>query len=299
MTTYSSVRQIKEDFQITSDNLQEIREFLNKIRIENHPDRTNGDFENEIVKERYYNANNAIMFLDTLQNNQSLVVVEKMTDLMKVVVAELIPNSKQTSLEQNLDSKISSAITTFRSKLFIPKISLTAITGVVTFIFLFPGRIKDDPALSRLIDPSSSVFLGVWLMFLTYSVLFWFMSFSNDERSKRKLILLKVDSVQNGIFEDFIHSESKENIFTKDELTRFVFESSLGNRIGDRHRNSGLDILNQKLFGSEIITLEIAQNIAELIIARAEKNQVIEKLSRNTLSETYSIKNFPHSGINT
>lgn len=298
MTTYSSVRQIKDDFQITSDDLQEIREFLNKIRIENHPDRTNGDFDNEGVKERYYNANNAIMFLDTLQNNQSLVVVEKMTDLMRVVT-ELIPNSKQNSLEQTLDSKISFAISTFRSKLFIPKISLTAITAIVTFIFLFPGRIKDDPALSRIIDPSSLGFLTAWFMSLTYSGLFWFMTFSNEERSKRKLMLLKVDSVQNGIFNDFINSELKDNIFTKDELTDFVFESSLGNKIGDRHRISVLNILNHRLFGSEIITLEIAQNIAELIIARGEKNQVIAKLSRNTLSETYMIKSSRHSGMTT
>jgi hypothetical protein len=39
-------------------------------------------------------------------------------------------------LEQNLDTKITNTISTFRSKLLIPKISLTAITAVLTFIMV-------------------------------------------------------------------------------------------------------------------------------------------------------------------
>lgn len=39
-----------------------------------------------------------------------------------------------------------------------------------------------------------------------------------------------------------------------------------------------------------MITMELAQNIAELIISRGEKNKVIEKLSINALSDTYELK---------
>ena len=70
--TYYSIREIKKDFQIDSDNLEIIRDNVNAIRIVTHPDKTNGKFPNEIVKERYYKANNAIEYLDNIKNNQSL-----------------------------------------------------------------------------------------------------------------------------------------------------------------------------------------------------------------------------------
>ncbi len=289
MTEYTSISQIKKDFQIDSDNLELIRDHINKIRINNHPDKTNGEFENENLKELYYKSNSAIEYIDSIKHNHSLVIVEKMTDLMKVIT-ELIPANKQNSLEQNLDSKISFAISNFRSKLFIPKVSLTAITAVITFLFLFPNQIKDNPFLSHFINPESNTFALIWLSFLIYSGFLWIIAYSNEEKEKRKLALLKVDSVQNKIFEDFVRKECSENIFTKDKLTRFIFRNSDKNGFEERHQVIGL-IIN-RFFGSNMITLEIAQNTAELIIARCEKNKVIEKLPSHTLSDTYEIKNY-------
>ncbi|RXR15969.1 hypothetical protein EQG63_12070 [Flavobacterium amnicola] len=289
--TYNSTSEIKKDFQIDSDSLEVIRDSVNAVRINTHPDKTNGEFPDENIKELYYKANSAIEYLDGIKSNQSLIVVEKMTDLMKVVT-ELIPANRQNSLEQNLDSKISFAISTFRSKMFLPKISLTAITAVVTFLFLFPGQIKDNPTLSHFINPTSSFFAIVWFSLLLYSGLFWMMTFNNEEKSKKKLMLLKVDSVQNRIFENFMERHLTDDKFKKDELTHFIYESCMGNRLGELHRSEGLNLITTRLFGSEIITMEIAQNIAELIISRGEKNKVIEKLSINTLSDTYELKNY-------
>ncbi len=288
---YNSISEIKNDFQIDSDSLDVIRDSVNAIRANTHPDRTNGEFSDENIKDLYYKANSAIEYLDGIKNNQSLIVIEKMTDLMKVV-SELIPTNRQNSLEQNLDSKISFAISTFRSKMFVPKISLTAITAVVTFLFLFPRQIKDNPTLSHFINPTSSIFVMVWFSLLLYSGLFWIMTFNNEEKSKKKLILLKVDSVQNRIFENFIERHLADNKFQKDELTHFIYESSMENRLGELHRSEGLSLITTRLFGSEIITMEIAQNIAELIISRGEKNKVIEKLSISKLSDTYELKNY-------
>ena len=228
MTTYNSISEIKKDFHIDSDNLEVIRDRINAIRIDTHPDKTNGRFPDQNIKERYYNANSAIEYLDSIKNNQSLIVVEKVTDLMKVVT-ELIPTNRQNSLEQNLDSKISFAISTYRSKMFFPKISLTAITAAATFLFLFPLKIKENPTLSHFIDPTSSLFALVWFTLLIYSGLFWIMTFYNEEKAKKKLMLLKVDLVQNQIFQSFIERNLTDKKFQKDELTHFIYESSFGN----------------------------------------------------------------------
>ncbi|KLT70220.1 hypothetical protein [Flavobacterium sp. ABG] len=289
--TYNSTCEIKKDFQIDSDDLEIIREGVNAIRIDTHPDKTNGEFPSEIIKEQYYKANNAIEYLDSIKNNQSLVIVEKMTDLMKVIT-DLIPINKQNSLEQNLDSKISFAISTFQSKMFLPKISLTVITAIVTFLFLFPAQIKDNPTLSHFINPTSLYFVSVWFCLLFYSGIFWMMAFNNEEKSKKKLMLLKVDSVQNQVFENFIARHLTDNKFIKDELTHFIYESSIENRLGELDSSEGLSSITTRFFGSEMITMEIAQNIAELIISRGEKNKVIEKLAINALSDIYEIKNY-------
>jgi len=299
MTKCNSINDIKKIFQIDSDDLEVIREIINTIRIKNHPDKTNGEFANESIREQYYSANSAIEYLDNLKSNQSLIVVEKMTDLMKVVT-ELIPTNKQNSLEQNLDSKISFAITTFHSKMFFPRISLTAITAVVTFLFFFPDQIKNNPTFSHFINPTSSEFVIIWFILLLYSGFFWIITFLNEEKAKKKLTLLKVDSIQNGFFEDFVRNQSNNGKFTKDDLTHFIHARSNKNRIGDRKGPEGLleslsGGLNLRLFGTEIITMEIAQSIAELIIVRGEKNNVIEKLTNNTLSDTYELKNYVSS----
>jgi hypothetical protein len=284
MRTYSSVRQIKEGFQVDSDDLQVIRDVVNKIRIENHPDKTNGVFESVEVEEEYLNANNAVMFLDSMADNRSLVTIDKM-DLVRAF-AELMPiNQQQQQIsEQNLDRKIGSAIDTYRHKLNFPRISLASISAIVTFIYLFPGQIKDHPTLSKLFDPSKPSFIVIWLIILLYSLTYWLFTFRNEEKAKKRLALLKVDSVQNNLFEEFIFLQKKDN-FSKDNLTHFIFNENFGT-----HR----DPLASLVLGfSGIITLDIAQNIAELILARAEKNKVIERVTENTMSETYLIKKSP------
>ena len=127
------------------------------------------------------------MFLDSMADNRSLVTIDKM-DLVRAF-AELMPNGQQQSLDEKLDKKIDFAISTYRHKLYLPKISLTAITAFVTFIFLFPGQIKDNPALSKVIDPSSLQFVMGWFMLLVYSGMFWLMSFLSEEKSKKKLAM--------------------------------------------------------------------------------------------------------------
>ncbi|MBB1643884.1 hypothetical protein [Sphingobacterium sp. UME9] len=290
MKTYNSILEIKKEFQIDSDNLEIIREHLNAIRINSHPDKTNGHFANDLIEAEYHNANNAIKYLDQISGDNSLIVVEKMADLMKMVT-EMIPANRQSSLEQNLDSKISFVITNFRSRMFLPKISLSVITAVMTFLFFFPGQIKSNPALSQIINPTSQTFLGIWFSLLLYSGLFWIMIFLNEEKAKRRLTLLKVDSIQNGLFQDFVRQIEFNNQFSKDDLTHFIHEQCHRNRFGNRTRPEGLTLITTRLFDSDMITMEIAQSIAEIIIARGEKNKVLAKLSSKTLSDTYEFKN--------
>lgn len=276
--TYTSIKQIKDDFQLDSSDLEILRDSLNHLRKEFHPDKNNGSFKDDIEKEKYHKANEAIEYIDSLKNNNQLMVVEKMTDLIKVV-ADLIPNSKETSLQNSLDSKIGFAIERYKSRLFLPKVSVTAITAVMTFLFAVPTQIKDNPVLSKYLNPQSSFFVIMWFAMLLYTGAFWLLTYMNEERAKRRLSLLRVDSTQNELFDRFV-KQRDINIFTKDELTEYIF---------DRNSHGSKSIL---LFGSDIITMEVAQSISELIISRAEKKGIIEKSSSNTLSDQFKITNY-------
>jgi hypothetical protein len=294
MKEFNALGQIKQEFRIDSDNLDIIKDKLNELRTTLHPDKTNGVFENEEIKEKYYTVNNAIEYIDKVKNNQSLVVVEKMTDLMKVIT-DLIPNSKNSSLETNLNINITNAISTYHSSLTFPKISLTIIAAVVTFIFLFPSLVKDSPSLSEVVDTTNPTFIIFWLMFLFSSAFLWFISYTSETNAKRKLIFLKVDSTQNLLFKSFLHFKNSDSVFTKDELTNFIYMYGDG-RHSDPYLDDNqpsLEFVRKRfsLFKSEIITIEIAQNIAELILIRAEKNKIILKVESSSLSETYTITN--------
>lgn len=286
MISYNSIREIQKDFQINDNNLDALRERINEIRANNHPDKTHGKFENEEKETLYHKANSAITYIDSIKNNQSLAIVEKMTELMKVVT-ELIPNNKQNTLEQSLEFKISHSIKNYRSVFFFPKISLTAITAIVTFLFLFPNQIIDHPTLSTYIDPTNGLFAGAWLMLFSFSVFLWIIAYLNEESSKRKLSSLNVDSYQNRIFDDFLHLESeRENEFTKEGLSHFIYSIGKGRREYRGHLRNNMKLLP---LGREIITMEIAQSVAEIIIIRAEKNRVIRKVTYPTLNDTYEI----------
>lgn len=276
--TYLSIKQIKDEFQLESNDLDILRNCLNQLRVDTHPDKSNGDFLSDIEKENYHKINDAINYIDSLKNNNQLMAIEKMTDLVKVVT-DLIPNNKETSLQNNIDNKINSAIKNHKSKFFIPKISMTAIAGVMTFLFAIPTQIKDNPFFSKLLNPQSSTFIIIWLSILFYTGIFWILCYLNEEKAKRKLSHLNVDSTQNGLFEYFIINLNSDG-FTKDEFTEFIFTENL--------RESGTN----SLFGSNIFNMEIAQGISELILSKAEKKNIIQKCDGNMLSDMYLIKNY-------
>jgi hypothetical protein len=271
-----SLSQLKQDFDLQSNDLDVLRDSLNLIRIELHPDKNNGIFKNQPEEERYHKISEAIEFIESLKSNTSLMVVEQMTDLVKAI-AMLVPNNKESSFQTNVETKINFAIANYKSKLFLPKISLTVVAAVMTFLFALPSQLKDNPALSKYLNVQSSSFIVIWLMMLLYTGFFWLMAYTNEERGKRKLSLLKVDSTQNEIFDEFIKLNDKSS-FTKDELTEYIFH---------RYSRANTSVL---LFGSEAVTKEVAQSISELILARAEKKGILQVSNENSLSDKFLLK---------
>jgi len=273
---YNSIGEIQKDFELEFHDVGNLRDSLNSLRIELHPDKNNGDFKNESDKEKFLKLNAAIQYIDSIKNDNQIIAVERMTELIKAIT-ELIPNSTQTTLQNNLDLRIGNAIGQYRSKLYVPKISLTAITGVMTFLFAVPAQLKDNAVLSRFLNPQNPTFVLMWLIMLFYTGAFWLITFMNEEKAKRQLSLLKVDATQNELFDKFVMQLSSLD-FSKDELTEYIF---------NQHTRANKSIL---LFSSDIITMEVAQSISELIINRAEKKGLIGTNVSKSLSDRYTFK---------
>jgi len=276
----TTIYQIKKDFNLDSNNVDEILDVLKAKRIELHPDKSNGDFKDKNHEQSYHTIDESIRYLENLKINNSLTINEQVTSLIQVV-KDLIPNTKETTLQTNLESRINFAIEHYKSKLFIPKISLTAITAIMTFLIAFPTQVKNNVILYKYLDTQSSLFAFIWLSLIVYTGTFWLFTYSSQEKGKKALSMLKVDSTQNEIFKDYIQeNEFKE--FSKDHLTDYIF------RRYARHRRNIVSLF----FGDETVTLEVAQSIAELIIARGEKKGVVKLSMENSLSDIYILQNF-------
>lgn len=277
-----TINQIKEDFNLESDDIEVILISLKNERIEIHPDRTKGVFTDKEHEERYHKVNESINYIENLKSNNSLAIIEQVISLVKVV-KDLLPNTKETVMQTNLESRINFAIQNYKSKLFFPKISFTAISAIMTFLFAFPTQIKDNVILSKYLDTQSSLFTIIWLIMLIYTAMFWYIVYLSQERSKRNLSLLKVDSTQNDLFEKFIRI-IKDKEFSKDQLTHFIYENYKYHKI-----NSLL------FFRDDTINLEVAQSIAEIVIARGEKKGVIKLSNQNSLSDLYILQSLTES----
>jgi hypothetical protein len=275
-----TINQIKKDFGLGSNNIDELIEILKEKRINLHPDKTNGNFIDKAHEQDYHNVDESIQCLENISSNSSLMVNEQITSLINVV-KDLIPNTKESTLQTNLESRINFAIENYKSRLLIPKVSLTAITAVMTFLIAFPTQVKDNIILAKYLDTQSSYFALTWLTMILYTGAFWLITYSNQERGKRNLSMLKVDSTQNLIFDDFIRFENR-TLFSKDELTNFIFR-----RYSRRNKS-----LMSLFFGEETVTLEVAQSIAEIIIARGEKKCILKPSGENSLSDTFIVQNF-------
>ena len=273
---YTSLQQIKSDFNVHHDDLSLLREELNSIRISLHPDKSRGQFANTADEARYHQANEAIVYIERLQNNHSLAAIERMTDLIKVV-KDLLPIRQGDTVQQRVDRKSDLTFQQYRSHYFFPKITLTVISAILTFLIAFPGSIKNNPTLAKVLNPQSTGFAEIWLLLVGGTVLFWILVYLREERAKRILSLLKLESTQHRLFVNFLRGDSHLQ-FYKAELTMYIYR-----------RYNRRKPLFFTIFFAEVVTQELAQEISTLILNRSCENNFVTRLDVPVLDDFYEL----------
>jgi hypothetical protein len=277
---YSSLEQIKDDLLITDNDVNSILKQLKKIRNESHPDKTNGEFPNEIVQSNFLKASDGINYIENIHGANQLLVVEQVTELVKAV-KEIIPGNRQEEARNRLETTIDYQIAHYRSTFTIPKFTLTGITAVLTFITVFPQQLEANPALKGKINFQDPQFFSIWLILILVTGSIWLSTYFEEDRARQRLTLLKVESYQNILFRRFIEGSSE--VFSKDELTHFIFNRG---KFPVRHEV----LYVPTLFNNVKIPMETAQVVADALISRGERNGVLTRNKSSSLSELYSIK---------
>lgn len=274
---YSSIEEIKAEFDINEIEVDSIRSRLRSMQAPIHPDKNKGVFANTNDEKLFHKLADAINYIDTNEHHGALVSVSAITDLTKAVT-DLV-KSQASSNDNALVQQVNSSIDTYKSKNKLPKIALSAISVIVGGIWMFPNTVKDHPILGEWIDFSNPITNFIWVSTFIYSVLFWYMTWKREDKQKRFQESLKTEVVQNKMFTNFI-TAIKKDIFTLEEFVEhLVKEHSFSHSDTD----SFISGKNQE------IDIPTAHAVADVIIERALNRNAVFRRDEGTISAEYQL----------
>jgi len=197
----NSIQDITTRFKLRSNQQSNIIEELKVLRVDLHPDKNGGEFENEDHKKDYYDLEDA---LNWLEKNNTLVPLSQLTDLVKVIKDLEKPTEKDviTQLETDLSTKLDKAKSSFSKSFQFPKIAVSTLTGVVSFIWLFPKQLSDHPILG---DYAGSFFFNqLWLILFVSTIYLWVFNYIIELKQTNFNKKIESNSFQMDVFKTFL-----------------------------------------------------------------------------------------------
>jgi hypothetical protein len=296
---FSSIDDIAQAFSLYGHERAEIRRHLRERQATIHPDRNSGTFSSLDAKNEFHRIEEAISLLDAPEASTALVPIAAIPQIVRALRDAIAPEAgetRQDRLAERLDVQIERSVQHFRAPHSIPRVTLAGVSAVLTAIWAFPTLLSGNPALARVLDPSTSLFLAVWVYALGFTTLTWFVAWSQKDRHDRLVSALKSEPHQNRLFRDFIRDQrqsGQSRVFSKDDLVDVIrhpvreYTSPLSNPIRDF--TSPL----RRLFAAPEIDYETAQTVADLLIGRLEARGVVELIKDRSLSATYRLVESP------
>jgi hypothetical protein len=299
---FNELGQIKKEFGIEAEELEEIRKQLRQLLREVHPDTNGGSFATEDAEKQYHKISDAINFIDERKSTDNALILRSEVQELIRVIRDIVPQATQSDPEKKLAELIDSDIKIFKTRHKFPKITTATISVVISALWLFPNTIKEHPVLSRLIDLQSPSFTALWLLTLAATASYWLLTALQEHREEQSKKYLKLETVQNQIFRGFLRyknyvhkKEDKNEVlrFEKDDLIGYVknFEQ-IENPIYST-KEKLRTILEQGLrlhYRAGNIDTELAQSLADTIVQRGLLKGIIEKESKKSLSDIFIVK---------
>ncbi|RKS42568.1 hypothetical protein BC962_3235 [Gillisia mitskevichiae] len=294
MSKYYSLNDIKNDFGIENDDIAAIKKEIKNIIKDIHPDKNNGSFKNKLDELNYQKSISALEFLDS---EFRIISVNELNNLA-VQTEKKISKKEQKKEFKKLDNKISGYIKNYKRSHLFPKISSTALTIIISFLWLFPSTLEDHPVLSIYFTPKNSSFTILWGFALIMTILYWLLLKTDEQRMEDATKRLNLESVQNNLFRRFLDMEGysakrkKKSyiIFSKDDLINYLNSLNIYNLENPRYRRH-LNIFNKAIYilvsRKKLIDIELAQNLTNIIMERAFSKSIISIEDSKNISESY------------
>lgn len=278
------LEEIQKRHNISSNNLEEIKLQLKTKIKEGHPD-NNNEFDSDYITE----LNNDLSYVEGLiknsGNQNTLVPINEVLQTFAEILQVPVKKDKDPKevLNEKLSTNIQSRLLIAKKHLRAPRIGSTTVAAVITFLWMFPNQVMEHPLMQILFGSSdyikeefAIIITIIWLLTLLYAVLIWRSSIRRERLEKYIMERLKLESVQNEIFMNFLDNISPSKEFTKSDFMKY-----LAHGLSERQKQ------RKALYFSP--EEEIVQNMADIILLRAKEYEIIKVSKSHGLIECYEI----------
>lgn len=276
------LEEIQKRYNISSNDLKEVKAQLKTKLKENHPD-NNNNFDSDYFSE----LNNDLAYVEELirnsENQNTLVPMSEVLQTLAEIIQVPAKKDKEV-LNEKLSETIQSRLLITRKRLRIPRIGSATMLAVITFLWMFPNQVLEHPFVQALFGDADTydkarfamIIIFVWLCALVIVILIWVDSVCRERIEKGIMERLKLESVQNKIFMDFLNSVSSNKQFSKLDFMEYL---ACGLSEGKKHRKT-LHFKPEE---------EIVQNMADIILLRAKEYGVIKAIKSHSLIDCFEI----------
>ena len=276
--------EIRKRYNISSDNLEEIKLQLKAEIKESHPD-NNNNFDSDYFSELNSDLNYVENLIRNSRHQNTLVPVSEVLQTFAEILQVPIKKDEDPKevLNEKLSENIQSRLLRTKKYLRVPRIGSATIATIITFLWMFPNQVMKHPLIRMVFGSSeygtiqfAKIITAVWLSILLCAITIWMISISRERIEKGIMEQLKLESVQNKIFMHFLDSISPNKQFSKLDFMEF-----LAHRLGKGQKQRKI-----LYFKSEE---EIVQNMADIILLRAKEYGIIKAIKSKCLIDCYEI----------
>ncbi len=217
-----SFYKIVKKYNITSLDPKDIRSEFNRIRGEIHPDKQslNGKFATTEDEKNFLEISATIAFIDEKKPEEITAIVERTTSIELIEITQnktleaikdlqksIIISAERTNYRNALSQSINQSINNTTYSNFVPKVTLSLVSVILSFIWFFPSTINNSP-LSRFIDTISPLFTVLWLEILLITGIFWYFALISDNFERKLISKLIDETFQNEFFMHFVRERN-------------------------------------------------------------------------------------------
>lgn len=304
----NNIHDIINQFGLKSTDIPTITDELKKLRIELHPDKNGGDFLDDNHKSKYYDIEDSLRWLET---NNTLVPLSQLTDLVRLIKdldKPKEPSEKELmkQIESDLSIRLDKAKSSFSKAFHFPKIAVSTLTGIISFVWLFPDQLESHPILGDL--SRSFWFAQAWLILFLASIYLWVFNYIIEIKQTSFNKNIESNAFQLDIFKAFLKDRLVKSsdrylndgflVFSKAQLIAF-----LRNRLhkGSKRRPVHL-VLAVYTFGLTLakprIDVESLENLADLILKKNLTKGTLQVYDSRSIDDLYKT-NINEREINT